>query len=89
MLIAVATMAAYYIGLNDTAKTATTMAFATLTLARLFHGFNCRSDKSIVKVGFLSNKWSVAAFVVGVLLLALVPTLIIQGGRLIKELMKR
>ena len=88
-MIAVATMVAYYIGLNDTAKTATTMTFATLTLARLFHGFNCRSDKSIAKVGFLSNKWSVAAFVVGVLLLALVPTLIIQGGRLIKELMKR
>jgi Ca2+-transporting ATPase len=48
------------------------MAFATLTLARLFHGFNCRSTHSIFKLGFSSNWYSVGAFLVGVLLLGAV-----------------
>ncbi len=71
-LIAVVTMVGYYIGLEESAKSATTMAFATLTLARLFHGFNLRSEKSIFKIGFMSNKWSVGAFALGVVLLAFV-----------------
>ena len=45
------------------------MAFATLTLARLFHGFTCRSGYSIFKIGLKSNKWSVLAFFTGTLLL--------------------
>lgn len=48
-LIAVVVMTAFYIGLQVNAATASTMAFATLTLARLFHGFNCRSKHSILK----------------------------------------
>jgi hypothetical protein len=72
ILIAVVTLVGYYIGLEDGAKTASTMAFATLTLARLFHGFTCRSDKSIVKLGILSNKWSLGAFGAGVILLGIV-----------------
>lgn len=71
-LIAVSTMVAFYMGLKIDAATAATMAFATLTLARLFHGFNCRSDKFIGKIGFTSNKWSIAAFFTGVALLAMV-----------------
>ena len=71
-LIAIVTMVGYYIGLEESAKSATTMAFATLTLARLFHGFNLRSEKSIFKIGFMSNKWSVGAFLLGVILLAFV-----------------
>ena len=71
-LIGVCTMTAYYIGLATSPMTASTMAFATLTLARLFHGFNCRSNLSIFKLGLKSNMWSVAAFVTGVLLLAFV-----------------
>ena len=71
-LIAVATMTAYYSGLKTDAMTASTMAFATLTLARLFHGFTCRSERSVMKVGFTSNKWSIAAFAAGVVLLAFV-----------------
>ena len=72
ILIAVVTQAAYYMGLQVDPMTASTMAFATLTLARLFHGFNCRSHKSIFKVGFKSNMWSVGAFFAGVVLLAFV-----------------
>ena len=71
-LIAVGTMLAFHAGLRMSAALASTMAFATLTLARLFHGFNCRSRHSIFKIGFKGNWYSVAAFVAGVLLLAAV-----------------
>lgn len=72
-LIAICTMSSYHIGLiTGSNAIATTMAFATLTLARLFHGFNCRSSKSIFKLGFMSNPWSLAAFGLGVALLSLV-----------------
>lgn len=71
-LIAIATMTAYYVGNTYNTATAMTMAFATLTLARLFHGFNCRSTSSIFKLGLFSNKYSVLAFLGGVALLALV-----------------
>ena len=71
-LIAVVVMVAFYIGLQRDAALASTMAFATLTLARLFHGFNCRSARSVVKIGLLSNKFSVYAFLAGVVLLSLV-----------------
>ncbi len=72
-LIAIATMIAFYMGLNaGGAAVASTMAFVTLTAARLFHGFNCRSDHSIFKIGFKSNPASVGAFFAGIALLALV-----------------
>lgn len=47
LLIAAVTLAGFYLGEEVDAMTASTMAFATLTLARLFHGFNCRSELSI------------------------------------------
>lgn len=72
VLIAVATMVAFYIGLQVDAATASTMAFATLTLSRLFHGFNCRSKHSIFKLGFTSNPASIGAFFLGTMLLAFV-----------------
>ena len=72
-LIAVCTMIAFHMGLEKGgAAMASTMAFATLTMARLFHGFNCRSDKSIFRLGFKRNWYSLGAFVAGVCLLALV-----------------
>lgn len=71
-LIAICSMTAFYIGLKVNTATASTMAFATLTLARLFHGFNCRSDHSIFKIGFRRNWYSLGAFCTGALLLACV-----------------
>ncbi|HCD46977.1 MAG TPA: ATPase [Lachnoclostridium sp.] len=72
-LIAVCTMTAFHIGLNQgSAATASTMAFCTLTLSRLFHGFNCRSRSSIFRLGFASNWYSLGAFLAGVVLLSLV-----------------
>lgn len=74
VMIAVSTLAGFYTGLSVNAATASTMAFAVLTLARLFHGFNCRSSKSLNRIGIGSNKWSIAAFAAGTLLLAIVLT---------------
>lgn len=82
-LIAIAVMTAYYLGYNNSVfaqdtqtaanpALAMTMAFATLTLARLFHGFNCRTDKPISKAGLFSNIYSVSAFCAGVCLLIMV-----------------
>ena len=48
------------------------MAFATLTLARLFHGFNCRGRESVFRLGLTTNRYSLMAFAAGVLLLAAV-----------------
>ncbi len=74
LLIGIATMTAFYLGYGSTrnAALATTMAFATLTLARLFHGFNCRGQKSIFRLGLSSNPYSLLAFAAGVVLLAAV-----------------
>lgn len=72
ILIAIAAMSAYHIGIATSAAMASTMAFATLTLARLFHGFNCRGRESIFRLGLLSNKYSLYAFGAGIGLLALV-----------------
>ena len=72
-IIAAAVMAAYFIGLRDSgAELAMTMAFSTLTLARLFHGFNCRGIPSIFRIGLTTNKASIGAFFAGVVLLAAV-----------------
>lgn len=69
LLIAVPVMTAFYLGYRTGTAEAMTMAFATLTLARLFHGFNCRGDASIFRLKFSTNKYSVMAFFAGVVLL--------------------
>lgn len=45
--------------------TAMTMAFATLCFARLWHGFNSRTDKSILRAGLFSNMYTIGAFIIG------------------------
>ena len=73
LLIAIVTMVAFYLGYqNGDAALASTMAFATLTLSRLFHGFNCRGAESIFRLKFSTNKYSILAFFAGVVLLLLV-----------------
>lgn len=72
ILISTSVMCAFYLGLRTDAMTAGTMAFATLTLSRLLHGFNCRSEKPLVRLGVMSNRWSVGAFLLGTALLAAV-----------------
>ncbi|WP_320939605.1 cation-translocating P-type ATPase, partial [Lysinibacillus capsici] len=68
ILIAISTIIAFQIGLStgDT-LTASTMAFTTLCLSRLVHGFNSRSKQSIFAIGVFSNKYTWFAFIIGVL----------------------
>lgn len=71
-LIGLFTIFAYHVGFIINHSTAMTMAFSTLSLARLFHGFNCRSKHSIFELGFRRNWYSLGAFCIGVLLLGTV-----------------
>ena len=70
LLIAIFTIIAFHIGLSTGNKEiASTMAFSTLCLARLFHGFNCRGKKSVFSLGVFSNKFSWYAFGTGLVFL--------------------
>ena len=71
VLIALAVMSAYFIGSAVSSGLACAMAFTTLCIARLFHGFNCRGDKSLFSLGITANKFSLLAFFAGIVLLCL------------------
>ena len=64
-LIAAVTLIAFYRGLGTSPALASTMAFATLTMSRLLHGFNCRRNGSIAEIGLFSNMYSIYAFIAG------------------------
>lgn len=72
LLIAISTIIAFYIGLETDHLTAMTMSFATLCLARLFHGFNTRGKYSVFKLGIFTNKYLWFAVILGIILLHLV-----------------
>lgn len=72
IVITIFTLFAFYIGLKSGKEVASTMAFSTLCLARLFHGFNCRGKQSIFKLGLFTNKYSWYAFITGVVLVNIV-----------------
>lgn len=72
-LIGAATLGAFYIGLgNEGNYGAMTMAFATLCLARLWHGFNSRGKESIFALGLFTNMAVVGAWFAGACLLGAV-----------------
>ena len=73
-IIGVLTIAAFYAGLFVMgAEGASTMAFATLCLARLVHGFNCKSEEPVLfSRRFFLNRYLLGAFLAGVLCLAVV-----------------
>lgn len=72
-LIGSATLGAFYIGLgNEGHYGAMTMAFATLCLARLWHGFNSRGKESIFALGLFTNMAVVGAWFAGACLLGAV-----------------
>ncbi|MDO4546354.1 MAG: cation-translocating P-type ATPase, partial [Bacillota bacterium] len=49
---------------------ASTMAFGTLCVSRLFHGFNCKADKPVVLTRKLwNNKYLIGAFLLGMVLI--------------------
>ncbi len=72
LIIALSTIIAFYVGLQTNEETARTMAFSTLCLSRLLHGFNTRSKESTFKVGLFSNKYIWLSLAIGFLLLMLV-----------------
>ncbi len=73
LIMGIFTMLSYYAGLTSgSTGTAMTMAFTTLCIARLFHGFNCRSKDSILSIGLFSNIYSILAFIIGICLINLV-----------------
>ena len=58
LLIAISTLIAFHIGLETgNEAVASTMAFSTLCLARLFHGFNTRAKQSIFHIGIFTNHY--------------------------------
>ena len=74
LVMAAATIGAFHVGLRcGGAGVGSTMAFATLCLSRLFHGFSCKSPRPVVLTGrFWNNRYLLGAFVVGVVLLGIV-----------------
>lgn len=72
MIIALCTMCSYLMGLKGHPFTASTMAFSTICLARLLHGFNCRSEQPLSKIGLFSNSSSLIAFMIGFILLHII-----------------
>ncbi|MDD3570311.1 MAG: cation-translocating P-type ATPase [Lachnospiraceae bacterium] len=49
-----------------------TMAFAVLSISQLVHAYNMRSDGTVIKKGFFSNRYLNAAFFIGVLMQCIV-----------------
>ena len=75
-VIGAMTMIAFLTGYHrDGALLGSTYAFGTLCLARLFHGFNCKSDHPVIFTNrFFNNPWLQGAFVLGAVLITAVLT---------------
>ena len=75
--IGVMTMIAFMIGYtSEGALLGSTMAFGTLCLSRLFHGYNCKADKPVLfKRGFFNNIYLQGAFLIGFVLITAVLTI--------------
>ena len=71
------TMIAFMIGYtSEGALLGSTMAFGTLCLSRLFHGYNCKADKPVLfKRGFFNNIYLQGAFLIGFVLITAVLTI--------------
>lgn len=88
VLIAIATIIAFVVGAGSTENlfgavngdVSCAMAFTTICLARLWHGFNMRGKQSLIKLGIAKNPVSLAAFAVGVILLAVVAFVPVVAG---------
>jgi Ca2+-transporting ATPase len=74
LVISIATIAAYLIGYNTgdgkNSALAMTMAFATLCMSRLWHGFSAKADEPVMFTKrFFNNKAGLGAFAVGMICL--------------------
>lgn len=77
LCIGIMTMAAFLIGYrNQDVVLASTMAFGTLCMSRLVHGFNCKDDKPVIFTKrFFNNKYLIGAFALGTILITGVLTI--------------
>ena len=63
-------MIGFMIGYQENAVLASTMAFGTLCLSRLVHGYNCKSKTPVLfKKGFFNNIYLQGAFLIGFILI--------------------
>lgn len=74
IIISIAAISAFLLGYfyqgAHNAGAAMTMAFATLCMSRLFHGFSCKSEKPILFTKRMwDNKYAVIAFLAGMVLI--------------------
>ena len=74
VIISLATIGAFLLGYfydgAHNAGAAMTMAFATLCMSRLFHGFSCKADEPVIFSKRLwNNKFGLMAFAVGMILI--------------------
>lgn len=69
--VGLVTMISFLIGYKDgDAVLASTMAFGTLCVTRLVHGFNCKSEKPVVfNDEMWNNKYLIGAFLLGMILI--------------------
>lgn len=74
LCIGITTMISFMIGYHSGNELlASTMAFGTLCVARLVHGFNCKDDKPVIfKKKFFNNIYLFGAFFLGMVLITLV-----------------
>lgn len=73
LIIAAAAAACFLFGLKTSDEVGMTMAFASICLSRLIHGFNCKSENPVLFTKkFFNNKFTFAAFGVGLVLLCAV-----------------
>lgn len=72
--VGLVTMISFLIGYKDgDAVLASTMAFGTLCVTRLVHGFNCKSEKPVVFSDEMwNNKYLIGAFLLGMILITTV-----------------
>ena len=79
LIIGINTIIAYHIGLGISPQAASTMAFATLCLSRLVHGYNSKSERPVLfKSEMWNNKYLNGSFIIGFILLnavVLIPVL--------------
>lgn len=70
-VIGLMTMIAYLIGYwQGGALYGSTMAFATLCMSRLVHGFNCKAkEPTLFTKRFLNNRYLIGSFVIGLVLI--------------------
>ncbi len=74
ILFAAITLLGFYIGktVMRTLEAGQTMAFMILSLSQVVHAFNMRSEHSLFRIGFFSNKTLNIAAVISTLLMAVV-----------------